>query len=159
MTDLTLSPRKAELFWAKVDKTETCWVWTGALSVAGGYGQFRLGDRKIGRWSVAAHRVSYAALVGPIPEGLVLDHLCRNRACVNPDHLEAVTQQVNALRGIGPTAVNAVATHCKHGHEFSDENTYWPPHRPGTRSCRTCTRIRNAEFKAAARAARKAEAA
>jgi len=93
---------------------------------------------------MAAHRFAYEALVGPIPEGLKLDHLCRNRACVNPDHTEPVTDRVNTLRGFGPTAMNARATHCSEGHEFTDENTYL--NQSGSRVCLTCMRAAQREW-------------
>jgi hypothetical protein len=80
--------------------------------------------------------VAYELAIGPIPEGLTIDHLCRNRGCVNPAHLEAVTNRTNLLRGDGIAALNARKTHCKRGHEFTPENTYvW---REGTRACRAC---------------------
>lgn len=84
-----------------------------------------------------AHRVVYEQVVGPIPDGLVLDHLCRVRCCCNPDHLEPVTHIENIMRGAGTGAANAVKTHCKNGHEFTVENTYERP--TGGRACRTCT--------------------
>lgn len=116
-------------FWSKVDATGVCWLWT-AHRDPNGYGRFRL-DGAIR----PAHRVAYELLVGPIPEGLTLDHLCRIRHCVNPDHLEPVSRRVNTLRGIGVSALRARQTHCQHGHEFTPENTYtWRRQR----RCRTC---------------------
>lgn len=102
MGERTFSDR----FWSKVDKSGTCWLWTASIR-ATGYGQFRVGKR-----TRDAHRVAWELTNGSVPDGLQLDHLCRNRACVRPDHLEPVTQRENILRGTAPTAVNAVKTHC-----------------------------------------------
>ncbi len=104
----------ADRFWEKVDRDgpDGCWVWTGANNGAG-YGQIRIDDRN--RY---AHRVAYELEVGPIPESLFIDHLCRNRGCVNPAHLEPVTNAENILRGTAPTAVNARKKACPKGHPY-----------------------------------------
>ena len=116
----------------RIKKTEACWEWTGARAT--GYGQVWFEGRV-----QQAHRIVYEALIGPIPEGFELDHLCRNRCCVNPAHLEPVTSRENTMRGVGPTAINAAKTHCKRGHPLSPGNVYT---RPGTngRECLTCKR-------------------
>lgn len=112
-----------------------CWIWTASVSTPG-YGQVYLSGR-----NRIAHRLVYELLVGPIPEGLNLDHLCRNRRCVNPAHLEPVTQRENLMRGVGTIAgQNARKTHCKHGHEFTPENTRRDA--KGNRHCRACARQR-----------------
>lgn len=134
---MILSPQSRDLqrLLAKVERdTQTgCWNWT-ASRVPAGYAQFRLhGRRDYG------HRAAYELLVGPIPAGLQLDHLCRNRGCVNPDHLEPVTNRVNGLRGVSPCAVNAAKTHCVNGHPFDAQHTYFRKDRPGRRQCRTCS--------------------
>lgn len=120
-------------FWAKVNKTETCWLWTGSRKPEG-YGEFGIGGRR----KTLAHRYSYELAKGPIPAGLVIDHLCRVRACVNPAHLEAVTQQTNILRGVGPPAQHAKLTHCLRGHPLEGENLRIS--KDGSRRCRTCAR-------------------
>lgn len=117
-----------------VDDTTGCWVWQLARNGAGGgYGVMRNGGRQ-----QPAHRVYYERLVGPIPEGLVIDHLCRNHACVNPAHLEPVTPRINVLRGETIVAANAAKTHCQNGHPFDAENTRILT--SGSRRCRTCQR-------------------
>src|SRR5579872_16426 len=111
-----------------------CWLWSGCI-LKNGYGQFWLNDKN---WK--AHRVSYLLFKGRLIEGLVIDHLCRNRACVNPDHLELVTHRTNLLRGETLNAKELNQTHCKRGHPFDDGNTYVDP--SGSRSCRTCLRAK-----------------
>jgi HNH endonuclease len=136
-------PRLPDRFWAKAVEAESgCWLW-GAETDRDGYGRIKIGGIR-----AMAHRASYEALTGPIPHGLQLDHLCRVRNCVRPDHLEPVTNQVNALRGEGPTAVNATKTHCPKGHPYDAENTIKRP--CGRRTCRTCDRARKRKQVAAA---------
>lgn len=119
-------------FWRGVKiKTNGCWIWLGS-AVNGGYGDVY--DR--GR-HVRAHRWTYETLIGPIPTGLELDHLCRTPSCVNPTHLEAVTHAENVRRGTGACAVHAQKTHCLRGHIFDDANTYRDRH---GRRCRTCAK-------------------
>lgn len=121
-------------FWARVGRTGTaCWEWSGHLNHAG-YGDFNHGHRGVTR---LAHRLVYEALVGPIPEGLDIDHLCRNRACVNPAHMEVVTRKVNVLRGESVAAANAAKGACHRGHPYDAANTYLRPDGKG-RDCRTC---------------------
>lgn len=119
-------------FWSKVDTSGECWLWRGAKD-GQGYAEFFFDCRQL-----AAHRLIYEALVGPIPAGLTIDHLCRNRACVNPAHLEPVSNRVNILRGEGITAQQARQTHCKNGHAFDLFNTRWET--KGSRKCRICER-------------------
>ena len=117
-------------FFSHVDMTGDCWQWTGSLAT-GGYGTIVAEAPSRGKL-LRAHRVAYELMVGPIPEGLDLDHLCRNRGCVRPSHLEPVTRRENLSRGLG----GALKTHCAQGHEYTEENTYRRP--GGTRDCRTC---------------------
>lgn len=125
-------------FYSKVKKTDDgCWIWVGS-SWDGGYGRMSVKGK-----SVLAHRFSYSLLVGEIPEGKQLDHLCRNRGCVNPEHLEPVSAQENQLRGNTFTARNSKVTHCRQGHPYSGENLYLTP--DGRRDCRTCRRAANAK--------------
>lgn len=132
-------------FWAKVDQSGDCWLWTAATS-AKGYGQFRASR---GASQVAAHRYAYMDLVGPIPDGLALDHLCRVRNCVNPAHLEPVTTAENNLRSLPyrPPSIRSKKTHCVNGHEFTPENTVQRTRPNGrvNRDCRTCKARRTLE--------------
>lgn len=132
----------SERFWSRVNKTDTCWLWTGA-KLPHGYGHFVAGSKKNGtRTDWRAHRWSYVQINGPIPKGLELDHLCRIPQCVRPDHLEAVTHRVNMLRGKGTGAINAQKTHCPRGHEY---DAYLPKY--GRRYCKTCNRIAAGYYK------------
>lgn len=117
-----------------VQEPTGCWIWTGAITHLG-YGH--IWDQGRNR---RVHRVAYENLVGPIPEGLHLDHLCRNRACCNPDHLEPVTSGENTLRGETLAAANAAKTHCPQGHPYAGRNLYRQP--DGARVCRTCRKAR-----------------
>lgn len=131
-----------ERLWAKVDKDGPvpvfapslgpCWLWKGK-ALCHGYGQITSNYRHL-----MAYRVAYELLVGPIPPGLEIDHLCRVPLCVNPAHLEPVTRRENILRGLNPAAVNARKTHCIRGHEFNSENTRI--RLDGKRTCRECER-------------------
>jgi hypothetical protein len=142
-------PTTADYFWEKVRKADrfdpdTCWLWT-APPDSNGYGRLKVAVRM-----VRAHIFAYELLVGPVPDGLELDHLCHgrdksckggstciHRRCVNPGHLEAVTHRTNVLRGVSPVARCAVKTHCPAGHAYSPENTRLYR---GSRYCRACRR-------------------
>ena len=125
-----MTPTTESRFWSKVDKDSEgeCWEWT-AFKNREGYGAFRVGPVV-----VRSHRFAYEALVGPIPGWLVIDHLCRNRGCVNPAHMETVTREENGRRQVSYALAK---THCPRGHEYSAENTYREPGRTH-RQCRKC---------------------
>lgn len=136
-------PSVEDRFWSYVEpQANGCSIWTGA-KLGGGYGQFCLninGKRR----TIVAHRYAYILAKGPVPDGKCLDHLCRNRACVEVEHLEPVTMRENVLRGIGITARYAKATHCVRGHPFSGDNLRRYKSN-GSRSCLTCGRERMRE--------------
>jgi hypothetical protein len=120
-----------------------CWLWTASIKRKDGYGRFRWdGKMKL------AHRVVWSLLRSQIPGGLTIDHLCRNHACVNPDHMEVVTLKENLMRGIGPSAVHARKTHCIHGHELIGGNLFPNLWRRGKRHCIACTNRRGRERQA-----------
>ncbi len=127
-----------QLFWGKVDKSQGCWTWLGGLFKTG-YGQFWNGKKV-----VRAHRYSYELLKGQIPKGLQLDHLCRNILCVNPDHLEPVTNKENVLRGNGICGNNSRKTHCKRGHSLTGDNLYIHNNQ---RFCVTCRHIHDKKWR------------
>lgn len=124
-----------------------CWEWIGHIR-RDGYGKFHYtrGEKSI---DGVAHRLVYEHLVGEIPKGLVLDHLCRNRRCVNPKHLEPVTSAENCRRGVYPVAEKP---QCLRGHQLSDENVYRSPTKPNHRRCRACILLRNRDYYSAKKA-------
>ncbi|AKY03535.1 HNH endonuclease [Streptomyces phage Hydra] len=129
-------------FWNKVSVSESgCWEWA-AYRDRHGYGAFYWEgkDRR-------AHRVSFSVLSRPIPDGMEIDHLCRNRSCVNPAHLEPVTQTENIDRGENHIGVNRTKTHCAQGHPLVEGNLVLNKLKLGHRYCLTCQRARNAENK------------
>jgi HNH endonuclease len=122
-----------ERLFAKFTVSDGCWEWTAAKT--NGYG--RIGRGRRGDGHVYAHRAIYEILVGPIPDGLVIDHLCRNRSCVNPDHMEIVTHKENIRRGFAPSAISVRNSVCQKGHPLSGSNLYVQPSN-GKRKCKTC---------------------
>lgn len=133
-------------FWLQVNKSGPipvhepelghCWVWTGFCSPQG-YGRFKFGGRLL-----SAHRFSYELEIGPIRDGLTIDHLCRNRGCVRPSHLEPVTRKVNTLRGETIVAAHAAKTHCPKGHPYDEVNTRLYE---GRRYCKQCLKDRESQ--------------
>lgn len=148
-----------------------CWAWTGADG-GRGYGSIRRRASETHHAATKAHRAVYEVLVGPIPEGLTLDHLCHtrnpdcpggftcpHRRCVNPAHLEPVTGRENQLRSANaPSAINARKTHCKRGHEFTPDNIYRQPAKPNKRYCVACRKEVHWPRRQARSAARRAAA-
>lgn len=128
-----MSGFNAALFWRKVDKTDTCWLWMGYINKEG-YGEYK-SDYLTTR---LAHRISFGLDQGHLPD-MPLDHLCRHRHCVNPDHLEPVTSKVNTRRSnVG--VKESLKTECPHGHPYDEQNTL---HYQGKRFCRACKNERN----------------
>ena len=138
-----------ERFMSKVDITDSCWLWTGTCKSGRGYGQFWLDGRM-----QQAHRVSYRLFVGEIAEGMTIDHVwdrgCRNINCVNPGHLEQVTQHENNMRGGCLGSLNAQKSVCDQGHDLTGENLYSWVDKKGRkhRHCRRCRRDKMREYRA-----------
>ena len=126
----------------KVDLKTGCWNWGGGTSA--GYGTIFLAREKgtTRQFVTGAHRVSYMFFRGPIPDDKEIDHRCRNRRCVNPDHLRAVSRRENSLLGEGVSAIAMSKTHCPKGHPYDDENTYYDK-RNGHRHCKACGKIKD----------------
>ena len=124
--------------WAKVEKTDTCWLWTGSLT-SEGYGKMRADGRE-----QYIHRLSYELTNGPVPDGLVVDHLCRVRHCCNPEHLEAVTLKENTLRGEAPSIKTFLTDVCAKGHSMDDAAVTRRHGVEGGRRCRKCAAETNA---------------
>jgi hypothetical protein len=130
-----------EIQWEKINKTATCWNWTGHIR-QGGYGEIMIKGKKY-----RAHRLVYETLKEKIPDGLVLDHLCRNRKCVNPEHLEVVTQVENVIRGEGIGMRMKRRTHCIRGHLFAGHTLKQSKKNNPYRICKICKSIRQKKWK------------
>jgi hypothetical protein len=149
-----LDPRLSDRFWAKcaLEPDTGCWIWSGSVD-GNGYGHIRIQRRLL-----KTHRVAYEAFVGPIADGLEIDHFeCSRRRCCNPSHLRAVSHRENSLRSTAFVAANAVKTHCPSGHAYDEANTRVYRN---SRYCRTCSeaasRISSREYQRRRRAARRA---
>lgn len=118
-------------FLTKINHIGNCWEWKGCQR--NGYGRFNLNGK-----TILSHRFSYELFKELIPKGLTIDHLCKNKLCVNPEHLEAVTQRENILRGVGTAAINSKKTNCPKGHELKEPNLVKSELRIGRRNCRIC---------------------
>jgi hypothetical protein len=146
-TALPLSPdlpqRTIDLFWSKVTRLgdSDCWTWLARKSY-NGYGLF-FTYANGNRVALRAHRLAYALQHGHVPAGLVIDHLCENRACCNPSHLQAISHTENVRKGRAPSALNGKKTHCKRGHPLEDARGYGAAGAKGWRVCRECLRRRN----------------
>lgn len=135
---IDLDGHLATRLFSKVDTTGVCWQWTADLT-NDGYGRFWYGGLVL-----RAHRAVWCLLIGPVPEHLVPDHRCKNRACVNPDHIEWITEEENNRRSGSISARNARATRCTHGHPFTETNTIWREQKGRMRrECLTCTRAQS----------------
>jgi HNH endonuclease len=128
-----------ERFWNHVEVTESCWLWTGALNQYG-YGNFVVKASRPTK-NIGAHRFSHLIFKGPIPKGKEIDHLCKVRRCIHPQHIESVTHRENLMRGETLGALNARKTHCYKGHSLSGDNLLIKYN--GFRSCRVCQKKKN----------------
>jgi len=126
-------------FWSKVEKTNHCWNWKGRKD--NGYGRFDISGKQH-----KAHRISYSLLKGILIPLLEIDHLCRNRACVNPVHLEQVSKSVNQRRGFGAGGINSRKTNCPQGHLLYGDNLYIEAS-TSHRRCLICKRKQNRLWK------------
>lgn len=137
---IELDPIKRFMSWVQKDSSG-CWLWGGALEKTG-YGASWYKGKKI-----SSHRLAYILFKGNLPRGHIktIDHLCRNPRCCNPDHLELVEHKVNVMRGVGLSKQNALKTHCKRGHRFTDSNTYLT--KAGSRSCKKCMALHQREYR------------
>ena len=138
ISDITLAnqPKIKERLFSYSETKNDCRLWKGVRK-AEGYCQININGKFFG-----VHRVAYTLNKGAIPNGYVVDHLCGVRQCINPDHLEAVTQQENAKRATRSlTTINAKKTHCIRGHTFDKDNTYRRPNNPNKRDCKACMKL------------------
>jgi hypothetical protein len=126
---MDFTPLLLQRFWSRVKIVDDCWEWQGGIK-CDGYGSFYWEKKQY-----PSHRVAYEIMVGDVPQGLELDHLCKNRKCCNPEHLEAVTHKQNLLRGDTIVAINSKKTHCPQGHPYFGENLLI---KQGSRHCRKC---------------------
>lgn len=134
-----MKPKDIQRFFSKIKQSGSCWQWIASKDRSG-YGLFLYQKRK-----VSSHRFSYILFFHDIPIGLEIDHLCKNKSCVNPDHLEAVTHLVNVRRGhSGNDNHESRKTYCPQGHQYSKENTR--TYKNGSRACKECVRNRNREY-------------
>lgn len=143
------APAEERFFrWAYPEPNSGCWLWSGTCS-PGGYAQITHTSPHTGKKAKWAHRLAYEIFKGPIPEDSEIDHRCRVRCCVNPDHLEAVSKRENIHRSMGFAGLNVRKTHCKRGHEFIPENVYIHHWRNKTmRICLVCARERERAIRA-----------
>jgi hypothetical protein len=137
-----LTPRQQDNFWKKVEvhQPSGCWQWTGCLHRLG-YGNLAINHPPVRSYSLMAHRVAYTLLIGPIPEDMTVDHLCRNRGCVNPDHMQIVTLKENIHRSFHPNQISRRSGACRKGHrEFRVDRRQ--------QVCKVCERESQARYKA-----------